>query len=103
MPGIQDLTAWVDFTAVANAAVDSGLEIAGYTAQAQFLMCGGLEAEMQKFASLPHTEQLALSQQIKTLTLPGEMGERVKVITLARDFDEPLIGFSMRNERGRVV
>lgn len=84
LAGIQDLTAWVDFTGVATAAVEAGFDIAGYTAQAQFLMAGGLEAEMQHFASLPPGEQLALSQQIKTLTLPGEMGEHFKCLALAK-------------------
>ena len=84
LAGIQDLTAWVDFTAVALAAVENGLEVAGYTAQAQFLMGGGLEGEMQEFASLPLESQLALSGQVKTLTLPGEMGEHFKCMALRR-------------------
>jgi SAM-dependent MidA family methyltransferase len=84
LPGIQDLTAWVDFTRVAAAAVAAGFEIAGYSAQAQFLMSGGLEAEMRDFASLPLEVQLKLSQQIKTLTLPGEMGEHFKCMALRK-------------------
>jgi SAM-dependent MidA family methyltransferase len=82
--GIQDITAWVDFNAVADAAVSSGLDIAGYTAQAQYLMSGGLDAEMREFESLPLESQLELSAQIKTLTLPGEMGERFKCMALRR-------------------
>lgn len=84
LPGIQDLTAWVDFTSVASAAVAQGLSVAGYSAQAQFLMGGGLEAEMQEFGSLSLEQQLALSQQVKTLTLPGEMGERFKCLALCK-------------------
>jgi SAM-dependent MidA family methyltransferase len=84
LPGIQDLTAWVDFTRVAAAAVTAGFEIAGYSAQAQFLMSGGLEAEMRDFAALPLTAQLELSQQIKTLTLPGAMGEHFKCMALRK-------------------
>ena len=82
--GIQDLTAWVDFNAVADAGVQSGLDIAGYSAQAQFLMSGGLDAEMQGFESLALEAQLELSTQIKTLTLPGEMGEHFKCMALRR-------------------
>ena len=82
--GIQDLTAWVDFSAVANAAISSGLDILGYQTQSQFLMGGGLELEMQNFAALPLQQQVALSGQIKTLTLPGEMGENFKCIALGR-------------------
>jgi len=82
--GIQDLTAWVDFNAVADAALSGGLDIAGYSAQAQFLMSGGLEAEMRDYASLPVSRQLQLSGQIKTLTLPAEMGEHFKCMALRR-------------------
>lgn len=84
LPGIQDLTAWVDFSAVAEAALNSGLGVAGYTAQAQFLIAGGLDAEMQDFASLPVSRQLQLSGQVKTLTLPAEMGEHFKCMALRR-------------------
>lgn len=84
LPGIQDLTAWVDFTSVASSAMHAGLGIAGYTPQAQFLMSGGLEEEMREFASLSADEQLALSGQIKTLTLPGEMGEHFKCLALRK-------------------
>ena len=84
LPGIQDLTAWVDFSSVAVAAVAQGFDIAGYSAQAQFLMSGGLDEELQYIASLPVEERVQLSQQIKTLTLPGEMGERFKCIALRK-------------------
>ena len=84
LPGIQDLTAWVDFSSVAVAAVAQGFDIAGYSAQAQFLLSGGLDKEMQDFASLPLEKQVQLSQQVKTLTLPGEMGERFKCIALRK-------------------
>ncbi len=86
-PGIQDITAWVDFTAVAAAAVAAGLEIGGYAAQAQFLLGAGLAREVALLESLPATERLALSQQVKTLTLPGEMGEHFKCMALQRGLD----------------
>jgi SAM-dependent MidA family methyltransferase len=84
LAGIQDLTAWVDFTAVAEAAVAAGFEISGYCAQAQFLVAGGLAEELKNLATLPLQEQLALSQQVKTLTLPGEMGEHFKCMALQK-------------------
>ena len=84
LPGIQDLTAWVDFSALADAAVDSGAEIAGYVSQAHFLMNGGLQEELADFTSLAVAEQLELSRQTKLLTLPGEMGENFKCIGLSR-------------------
>ena len=84
LPGIQDLTAWVDFTAVAAAAVDNGLQVLGYLSQSQFLLAGGIEAELQDFADMPIESQLQTAAQVKMLTLPGEMGENVKCICLAR-------------------
>ena len=84
LTGIQDLTAWVDFTSVAAAAVEAGFDVAGFSAQAQFLMAGGLDAEMQGFEMLSLEAQLELSQQIKTLTLPGEMGEHFKCMALRK-------------------
>jgi len=84
MPGIQDLTAWVDFTSVAAAAAEAGFDVAGYSTQAQFLMAGGLDEEMQGFGMLSLEMQLELSRQIKTLTLPGEMGEHFKCMALRK-------------------
>ena len=84
LPGIQDLTAWVDFSAVAGAAVDCGLDVAGFTPQAQFLIGGGLDQELAEFSELPVAAQLELSGQVKLLTLPGEMGENFKCLGLSR-------------------
>ena len=81
-PGIQDLTSWVDFTTVAESAVDHGLDVAGYVTQAQFLINGGLEDELAGIADLPVADQLELSKQVKLLTLPDEMGENFKCIGL---------------------
>jgi len=95
LPGIQDLTAWVDFTAVAGAGIAAGFDVAGFSAQAQFLMAGGLEAEMQGFAALSLAQQLELSQQVKTLTLPGEMGEHFKCMALSKGTIVTPSGFGM--------
>ena len=84
LPGIQDLTAWVDFTAIATAAADNALQVVGYLSQAQFLLAGGIEGELQDFAQLSTESQLQTAAQVKMLTLPGEMGENVKCICLAR-------------------
>lgn len=93
LPGIQDVTAWVDFSAVAAAAVASGLDIAGYVSQSQFLVGGGLDREIREMANLPPESQLDLSNQIKMLTLPGEMGENVKCIGLSRGDIPAIDGF----------
>jgi len=84
LPGIQDLTAWVDFTAVAESAANAGMDVAGFTTQASFLMSGGLEEELHEFVNLPIERQVELSGQIKILTLPAEMGENFKCIGLSR-------------------
>jgi len=84
LPGIQDLSAWVDFSAVAAAAHDHGIDIAGFVTQAQFLINGGLDQELANITELPFDAQLALSAQVKLITLPGEMGENVKCLGLYR-------------------
>ena len=84
LPGIQDITAWVDFTAIAEAANGAGADIAGYVSQAQFLLGGGLDAELQDMMQSPPKRQLELSGQVKLLTLPGEMGENFKCLGVSR-------------------
>jgi SAM-dependent MidA family methyltransferase len=93
--GIQDITCWVDFTAVAEAAVAAGAEIAGYVAQAQFLLAGGLPELLQDIGSLPLEQQVALSSQVKMLTLPAEMGERFKCLGLRRGLSHTPAAFSV--------
>lgn len=83
-PGIQDLTAWVDFTAVAEAAVAHGLDVAAYTTQSQFLLAGGLAEELEDAGAASDAARYELSRQVKLLTLPGEMGEHFKCMALAR-------------------
>jgi SAM-dependent MidA family methyltransferase len=87
-PGLQDITASVDFDAFADAAIDCDFKISGYSTQGQFLLSGGLLEEAGN--ALPGSDtvgQLGIAQQIKTLTLPTEMGERFKVIGLHRNLD----------------
>lgn len=100
-PGLQDITAHVDFTAVAEAAYDSGLKVAGFTTQAHFLMATGL-LEMSSDMDAPITEQIRIAQQLKTLTLPNEMGETFKVMALSKQLDVKLMGFKMRDLRHQL-
>ena len=100
-PGLQDITAHVDFTAVAENAYESGFKVAGYTTQAHFLMATGL-LEMSAGTNASIDEQVRIAQQIKSLTLPDEMGETFKVIGLTKHFDESLIGFSIRDLRHQL-
>jgi SAM-dependent MidA family methyltransferase len=97
--GLQDITAWVDFTAVAEAAQAAGFEVAGYTTQAHFLIGAGLGDFVANVEGLDLVQRLNLSRQAMVLTLPGEMGERFKVIALSRDYDAPLRGFATRDLR----
>jgi SAM-dependent MidA family methyltransferase len=96
--GVQDIGAWVDFTAVAEAATAAGLTVAGFATQAHFLIGNGLE---QLLAPAEVGNELAsrvqLARQAMLLTLPGEMGERFKVIGLSRGFEQPLRGFAVRD------
>ncbi|MFQ5936573.1 MAG: class I SAM-dependent methyltransferase [Acidiferrobacterales bacterium] len=102
LAGLQDITAHVDFTAIAEAGGDTGLSALGYTSQAAFLLANGLE-EFARAAdpdALP--EYVDLARTINTLTSPAEMGELYKVIALGRGIDIPLQGFSLHDRRGRL-
>jgi SAM-dependent MidA family methyltransferase len=100
-PGLQDITAHVDFTAVAESAFDAGFKVAGFTTQAHFLMGSGL-LEMSGDPEMDITESLKIAQQIKTLTLPDEMGESFKVIALTKGCDLSLMGFKLRDLRHQL-
>lgn len=103
LPGLQDVTAHVDFTAIAECAVAAGLDVAGYTSQAHFLLGSGLMALLAESAEkTSREEQVVQAQAIKRLTMPHEMGELFKVIALSRDIEPGLIGFSMLDARGRL-
>ena len=97
--GLQDITAWVDFTAVAEAGEAAGLELAGYTTQAHFLIGNGIGEFVASVADLDVVQRVNLSRQAMVLTLPGEMGERFKAIALAKGYDSPLRGFAVRDLR----
>jgi len=99
LPGQQDITAWVDFTAVAEAGESAGFELCGYTTQAHFLFANGLAGFMEEGATGELSDRLSLAQQARLLTLPGEMGERFKVLALGRGYHAPLRGFGMRDLR----
>ena len=100
LPGLQDITAHVDFTALAEAAHAHGLEVAGYTTQAWFLIGSGLQ-QMVDDAMKDATDlgRARLSQQVQLLTLPGEMGEKFKVLALVRGSVSVPSGIGMRDDR----
>jgi SAM-dependent MidA family methyltransferase len=101
-PGLQDITAHVDFTAVAEAAVAADLEVAGYTTQTWFLLDCGLEEYLLQSGATDTTAYMKAAQQAKTLILPGEMGERFKCIGLTRGIDIPVPGFRLQDQRERL-
>lgn len=97
LPGLQDVTASVDFDAVADGASAQGFEVAGLVTQSQFLLANGLLDEVGFNNTSEDTlAQLDVAQQIKTLTLPDEMGEKFKVIGLVKNLDIDLPAFSGR-------
>ena len=81
-PGLQDITAWVDFTRLAAAAVEAGLHVSGYCTQAAYLLGAGITAEL---AASPNAQQRARhASQARQLLMPGEMGETFKAMLLTR-------------------
>jgi SAM-dependent MidA family methyltransferase len=100
--GLQDITAYVDFSAVAEAGAAAGMSLAGYTTQANFLLACGLEELLADSDPADVEAHMQRVQGAKRLILPSEMGERFQVMALARDFAAPLLGFSLRDLRGRL-
>lgn len=88
-PGLQDITASVDFTALAEAGTEAGFDFAGYCSQASFLIGNGLEQRLaeQEARAADEAARYALRQQAKQLTLPGAMGERFQAMGFARDVE----------------
>ncbi len=85
-PGLQDITAFVDFDACADAAKANGFELSGLVTQGQFLLANGLLEEGQRQADgSDSVAQLELSQQVRTLSLPHEMGEKFKVLAMQKN------------------
>lgn len=100
-PGLQDISASVDFTRVAETAVAAGLDVAGFTSQAHFLLGCGLETLLTEVDSNSR-DYLRLTSEVKKLTLPSEMGERFKVMALTRDYTGALRGFEQFDFRHRL-
>ena len=98
LPGLNDITAHVDFTAIAEAGFDAGLEVAGYLSQAAFLInCGLTDVLAQATPAAMESgdvEYLRQSRAVEKLINPAEMGELFKVIAFSKDLSEPLLGFA---------
>jgi SAM-dependent MidA family methyltransferase len=102
-PGLSDITAWVDFTRVAEAAERAGLQVLGFTTQMGFLAGGGVDQAMSRAldeassasAGVSVADQAKLAGGLRRLLMPGEMGESVKFLMLSRSerFDLPAFAF----------
>lgn len=88
LPGLNDITAHVDFTALAEHAQDAGLEVLGYTAQSHFLFNCGLLDQLATQGS-----DAVSKQAVQRLISEAEMGELFKVLAVGRGIKAPLLGF----------
>ena len=95
LPGLSDLTAHVDFSAMAEVAFDAGLDVMGYTSQAHFLINCGIADELE---SAGPAERSAAHKLISE----AEMGELFKVLMLGRGLDLDPLGFALGDRRGRL-
>lgn len=87
-PGLQDVTASVDFTALAEAGLSAGFDLAGYCSQANFLLGNGLAGVLARIEQIPdEAERLRRTGEVKRLTLPAEMGERFQAMGFEKDVE----------------
>jgi SAM-dependent MidA family methyltransferase len=101
-PGEEDITAHVDFSALAAAARDSGLDVLGYATQAQFLVNCGITDVLGEANVENALHYAPLAAQAQKLLSPAEMGELFKVLAVGRGVAQPLLGFS-RNDRSHTL
>jgi len=102
LPGIQDITAHVDFTAVALAGTGQGLSLAGFVTQAHFLVNCGITDLLLAAGPAASRDYLSLSAGVQRLLSPAEMGDLFKVMALTRDLAPPLRGFA-RGDVSRML
>jgi SAM-dependent MidA family methyltransferase len=95
--GVQDITAWVDFTRVAEGAVAANLDVLGFVTQAAFLLATGIEGLATEAGSI--LDRVQRAGEARRLLLPGEMGEAFKAMALGRGLESPLTGFSLQDLR----
>jgi len=94
LPGLQDITAHVDFSAVAAAAAEAGLDLLGYTTQSSFLINCGIAELLGETSPEDVSAYFPLVSQAQRLLSPAEMGELFKAIALGKGISEPLSGFA---------
>ena len=101
LPGLQDITAAVDFSELAEQASAAGFELGGYASQAAFLIACDLQDYLGSDAG-GNRGRFERAQEAKLLLLPGEMGQTCKLMALNVDYDRPLRGFG-NDERHRLI
>lgn len=104
-PGLQDISVHVDFTAIADAARDAALKLAGFASQGAFLLSLGIldmPAQSRQHGAQEPRRALAVTRELGRLTLPHEMGELFKVIAFTRHYDRPLRGFALKDRRAAL-
>jgi SAM-dependent MidA family methyltransferase len=94
LPGLQDITAHVDFSAIAKAGTEAGLDLLGYASQANFLINCGLTDLLGQISPEDPASYLPVVAQVQKLMSPAEMGELFKAIALGRGMELPLAGFT---------
>jgi SAM-dependent MidA family methyltransferase len=102
LPGLADLTAHVDFSAIAHAGVAGGMSLAGYATQARFLInCGILDA-LARRGEPQSAAYLREAAAVQKLLSPAEMGELFKALVMSKDIDDTLIGFQDGDQSHRL-
>ncbi|MBU1690279.1 MAG: SAM-dependent methyltransferase [Gammaproteobacteria bacterium] len=102
LPGLQDITSHVDFSAIAETGLAHGLNLLGYTSQAHFLINCGITDLLSRASPEQASAYLPLSSQVQKLLNPAEMGELFKAIALGKGLDTALIGFS-QGDKSRML
>ena len=102
LPGLQDITSHVDFSAVAEVAINAGLELRGYTTQAHFLINCGVTEILAQTPAENASAYLPLANQLQKLVSPAEMGELFKVIAFGKNIHQPLAGF-VSGDKSRLL
>lgn len=102
LPGLQDITSHVDFSAIAKAAANSGLELMGYTTQAHFLINCGITEILAQTPAENIKDYLPLANQLQKLVSSAEMGELFKAIAFGKNISEPLTGF-VHGDKSRML
>jgi len=99
LPGLQDITSHIDFSAIASAGRKAGLELLGYTNQAQFLVNCGITDVLGETSPEDVAAYAPLAQQAQKLLSPAEMGEIFKVVALGKGVSDSLVGFSQGDRK----